>query len=56
MIGEKITKDIFDAQRELKKNVRETELDKPYFIWQRSETESGVNNIYIVNEIGRAHV
>jgi len=51
MIGEKITKEIFDAQRELKKNARGSEDDEHYIIWQRSETNEQYYNIYYPVEI-----
>lgn len=50
-IGTKINKEIFDTQRELKKNGRKSAEEEPYFIWQRSETDDQFYNVYFPVEI-----
>ncbi len=50
-IDTKINKEIFDAQTELKKNARKSELDDPYVIWQRSEADDHFYTVYYPVEI-----
>lgn len=49
--GTRINKEIFDAQRELIRNARESESESPYFIWQQSETDERYYTIYYPVEI-----
>ena len=49
LIDKKISKVIFDTQRELKKRAEESE--KPYVIWKKSEENNNLYNIYFPIEI-----
>ena len=46
LTGKKITKEIFDAQTELKKNLVASAEDTPYVIWQEDEKAPGVFAFY----------
>ena len=51
LIDKKISKVIFDTQRELKKKAGETDPEKPYVIWKKSEENNNLYNIYFPVEI-----